>query len=299
MTEEFRCAAASLRDAEPMVGTAPEDGTWLFVEEPGPWGRKAVAESRLPEDVRALLDGIEDVRVQLVRRHGGVSGPGVRVFAAHLAPTPRVWTTVLDDVRDLPALDVAGLRDGAPDLTSYDGPLWLVCTNGRRDRCCAETGRPVAAALAARWPEETWETTHLGGHRFAGTLLALPSGVALGRLDAGSAVTACKELEAGRLPTETVRGRAGRPAVAQVAELHARAELGLDRLDAVRVGSVDGDTVVLTAGDDVWAVEVGRTPTELRRQSCADLSTKPGWEYHVRSWVQLSRVTPPRTQEDA
>ena len=299
VTEEFRCAAASLRDAEPMAGTAPEDGAWLFVEEPGPWGRKAVAESRLPEDVRAFLDGLEGVRVQLVRRHGGVSGRGVRVFAAHLATTPRVWTTVLDDVRDLPALDVAGLRAGTPDLTPYDAPLWLVCTNGRRDRCCAETGRPIAAALAARWPEETWETTHLGGHRFAGTLLALPSGVALGRLDAGSAVAACKELEAGRIRFDTVRGRAGLSAAAQVAELHLRAALELDGLDAVRVRSVDGDTVLLTAGDEDWAVEVGRTRTEPRRQSCADLKTKPGWEYHVRSWVQPSRVTPPRTQEDA
>jgi len=299
VTDEFRCAAASLRDAEPMAGTAPADVVWLFVEHAGPWGRQAVAESRLPDDVRAFLDGLEGVRVQLVRRHGRASGPGVRVFAAHLAPTPRVWTAVLDDVRDLPALDVAGLRDGAAELTPYDGPLWLVCTNGRRDLCCAEIGRPIAAALAARWPEETWETTHLGGHRFAGTLLALPSGVVLGRLDAGSAVAACKELEAGRLPLDAVRGQAGQPPVAQVAELHARAELGLDGLDAVRVRSVDGERVVLRAGDEDHAVEVDRTPTEPRRQSCADLKTKPGWEYHVRSWVQLSRVTPPRTQEDA
>ncbi len=192
-------------------------------------------------------------------------------------------------MRDLLALDVAALREGAPDLTAYDAPLWLVCTNGRRDRCCAETGRPLAAALAARWPEETWETTHLGGHRFAGTLLALPSGVALGRLDAGSAVAACKELEAGRVPSAAMRGRAGHPAVAQVAELHLRAELGLDRLDAVRVRSVDGETVVLTAGGGDHAVEVGRTATEPRRQSCADLKTKPGWAYHVRSWVRLSQ----------
>ncbi len=123
-------------------------------------------------------------------------------------------------------------------------------------------------------------------------------------MDAGSAVAACKELEAGRIPFDTVRGRAGLPAAAQVAELHLRAALmhdglELDGLDAVRVRSVDGDTVLLTAGDDDWAVEVGRTRTEPRRQSCADLKTKPGWEYHVRSWVQPSRVTPPRTQEDA
>ena len=93
VTEEFRCAAASLRDAEPMAGTAPEDGAWLFVEEPGPWGRKAVAESRLPEDVRAFLDGLEGVRVQLVRRHGGVSGPR----CPRLRRPPRDHAPGLDD----------------------------------------------------------------------------------------------------------------------------------------------------------------------------------------------------------
>ncbi|GAB3793109.1 sucrase ferredoxin [Nocardioides ungokensis] len=288
MTEEFRCAAASLADAEPMAGTAPEDAVWLFVEDVGPWGRKAVAESRLPEEVRAFLDGLDGVRVQLVRRHGGVSRPGVGVFAAHLGAdregSPRVWATTLDDVHDVLDLDVAALRAGRPDLPVHEGPLWLVCTNGRRDRCCAEAGRPIAAALSARWPDETWETTHLGGHRFAGTLLALPSGLALGRLDAGSAVAACKELEAGRLPLDHARGRAGRPPAVQVAELHLRVELDLDDAAPAETLSVDGDTVVLRVGGADYSVEIERILIEPRRQSCADLKTKAGWEHRVRSW---------------
>ena len=31
----------------------------------------------------------------------------------------------------------------------------------------------MAAALTEQWPAQTWETTHLGGHRFAATLLAM------------------------------------------------------------------------------------------------------------------------------
>ena len=183
-----------------MGGTAPDESAWLFVEYAGPWGRKAVAESRLPDDVREFLAGLDGIRVQLVRRHGGVSGPGVRVFTARLGAEPGVWTTVLADVAEVPTLDLAR-PDADPRLTAYDAPLWLVCTNGRRDLCCAETGRPVAAALAARWPDATWETTHLGGHRFAGTLLALPSGYALGRLDARH----------GRHRVQGARGRSAAP----------------------------------------------------------------------------------------
>lgn len=282
---EFRCSAASLLDEESMAGTAPTESTWLLVEYAGPWGRKAVAESRLPDAVRTFLDGLDGVRVQLIRRHGGLSGPGVRVFVVRMGEPegPRVWTAVLDGVGALLDLEVATLATGA-GFAAYDAPLWLVCTNGRRDLCCAEHGRPIASALSARWPESTWETTHLGGHRFAGTLLALPAGVVLGRLDADSAVAACDELIAGRLPAGMTRGRAGLAGIAQVADLHLRRELGLARVDDVTVRAVDGDTVTLDVAGAAYVVRVARNPGEPRRHSCADLVLKAGHVYDVVSW---------------
>lgn len=253
---DFRCSVASRDDGEPIGGTAPSDPAFLLVEHAGSWGRKAVAESRLPEAVRDHLAGLAGVRVQLIRRHGGESGPGVRVFHARASPDGfDVRTVVLPDPEALLDLDLDG--DPDPGWAAYDAPLWLVCTNGRRDRCCAEIGRPITAALAERWPEATWETTHLGGHRFSGTLLALPSGHTLGRLDVASAVEACAILEKGSVPIELSRGRAGIPAAEQVRELH-----------------------VLSGGDpDVEVVEV---PAEPRRASCADLVEKPVTRWEVR-----------------
>lgn len=268
-TPDFRCSRSSVTDGEPMAGTAPTETRYLLVEYAGPWGRHAVAESRLPEHVRQHLAGLDGVRVQLVRRPGGRSDGGVRVFAATLGDVPQVTATILDDVAQLPDLDPV-------DLAPYAGPLWLVCTNGRRDRCCAETGRPVASALADRWREATWETTHLGGHRFAGTLLAVPSGVTLGRLDPATAVEDCALLEQGTLPTRHARGRAGLTGAAQVADLHLRAELGLDLVDDVRVDAVSGELVRLTARGTAYDVTVAQRPGEPRRKSCADLTTKPG-----------------------
>jgi hypothetical protein len=272
----FRCSRVDPVDPEPMAGTAPTDAAWLFVEYAGPWGRRAVAESKLPDAVREHLAGLDGVRVQLIRRHGGESGPGVRLFSATLGPTPVVRTAVLGDVTDLL---------GPIAWEAHDEPLWFVCTNGRRDVCCAEAGRPVTAALAARWPEATWETTHLGGHRFSGTLLALPSGIALGRLDAETAVRAVIDLEAGRLPVAHARGRAGATGAAQVAELHLRTELDLVGLADVALVSTDGGDVVLDAAGERHDVRVEESPGEPRRQSCADLKTKPAPVYVVARWV--------------
>ena len=274
-TPDFRCSGASATDAEELAGTAPTETEYLFVEHTGPWGRQAVAESRLPEAVRDHLAGLDGVRVQLIRRVGGLREEGVRVFAAALGgAAPQVTTTVLADVDELLALDPAALEP-------YAGPLWLVCTNGRRDLCCAELGRPVAGALAGRWPEATWETTHLGGHRFAATLLALPSGIALGRLDPASAVEACRALEQGLLPVAQSRGRAGLGGAAQVADLHLRRELGLDRLEDVEVESEDGATVRLRARGTAYDVTVAQRPGEPRRQSCGDLKVKPAPVFEV------------------
>ena len=78
-------------------------------------------------------------------------------------------------------------------------PVLLVCTNGRRDVCCAVRGRPVALEAARRRPGAVWESSHTGGHRFAPTGVLLPHGVTLARLDAAL----CAEV------LESAAGRAG------------------------------------------------------------------------------------------
>lgn len=248
---DFRCSLASLTDEEPMVGTAPTDPDFLLVEAPGPWGREAITENRLPDVVREHL-ATHDLKVLLIRRYGGGGGPGTRVFRARrVGEEFEVTTALLDAPEDLLALDLdAG-------LTPYDGPLWLVCANGKRDLCCAEIGREVAGVLAARWPEGTWETTHLGGHRFSGTLLAFPSGLCLGRLSVIDAVDVCAEVEAGVVPLSRTRGRSGRPGVEQARELH------------------------LLAGGDP-EVDVVEVPGPTRRQSCGDLKVKGTVRYEIR-----------------
>ncbi len=289
-----RCTTSSQTTGEPLLGSAPGDRRWLLVEHAGPWGRRAVAESRLPAAVREHLMGLDDVRVQLIRQPGRTA-EGVRVFLAEASEggVMRVWAATLDAERDLLGVDPADPEGSG--LTRYDehadGPLLLVCTNGRRDRCCAELGRPVVAALAERWPAGTWETTHLGGHRFAATLVALPAGVALGRLDAGSAVLACAELVAGRVPADVLRGRVGLPPAAQVAEQQLRAGLGLSGLAEVQVVSIrpgdQGALVRLRAQGATHELEVVARPGPPVRPSCAEDATSASTAYRVH-WTSPS-----------
>ncbi|MEU3711752.1 sucrase ferredoxin [Streptomyces catenulae] len=250
------CTLASREGAEPLAGTAAAARTWLLIEQPGPWGAEALTNSHLDPDLgralKAATDGT-DVRVALIRRPGPYSRRGTmlrrRVFLAHTAPG-RSWirTTTLADPKSLLRLDFtaagAGHHDGLWD--AYTGsPLALVCTNGKRDRCCAVLGRPLAADLA-KSGTEAWEVTHIGGHRFAPTLVVLPYGYAYGRASADLVRHAVEAADNGQILLDHCRGRSTWDRPAQAADLAVRDMLGehrTDALDVVRADAVRSETV--------------------------------------------------------
>ncbi len=113
-----------------------------------------------------------------------------------------------------------------------------MCTNGKRDQCCALRGRPVAGAIADGTDWDTWECSHLGGHRFAATMMLLPTGDMFGWLDEESAVEVTRRFDAGLLVLPHYRGRCGQPEQVQAA-LHAAAlRLGDSRRGVLAVSGV-------------------------------------------------------------
>lgn len=258
------CSAASLAADEPTAGTAAVARSWLAVEQPGPWGRSALTESGLDRGVGRALDigsAGTGVRVVLVRQPGRPADdrPGRRrVLAASTAPGV-TWLAerLVEDVGELAALDLARLGQGEvpPGFRLRERSAYLVCTNGRRDRCCALAGRPLAAALAGTVPEEVWEVSHLGGHRFAPTSLLLPHGYSHARLTEPLAREVLAAAAGGRVALPGLRGRSTweRPGQAVEVALRERHGLvGLDDLRDVRVepGGERGTwTTTVTAGD--------------------------------------------------
>ncbi|MEU3794053.1 sucrase ferredoxin [Streptomyces fructofermentans] len=232
------CAKVSRDLEEPLAGTAATARTWLLIEQPGPWGADALTSSHLdPVLGRALEKAAEGtgVRIALIRRPGRHADCRTiserRVYAAHTAPG-NTWLhqAVTSDPRRLLDLDFAGLGAGLPGTfdSALDGrphtgePLALVCTNGKRDRCCALLGRPLAAELAASGVEGVWEVTHLGGHRFSPTVLVLPSGYAYGRAEAHAVKEVLQGVREGRVVTEGCRGSSAWERPGQAAELAVR-----------------------------------------------------------------------------
>jgi hypothetical protein len=68
----------------------------------------------------------------------------------------------------------------------------LVCTHGKRDRCCGSLGTSLHTALQPDdhfrpdQPVRIRRTSHTGGHRFAPTAFLFPEGTSWGYLDQSS-----------------------------------------------------------------------------------------------------------------
>lgn len=245
-THEHAGCAAICRDLdEPLAGTAPSAAVgWLLIEHPGPWPAFG-----LPHDVpapiarfshRALQHG---VRTQLIRRPDRtgrqVALPTVMI-AGGAAPQRWLERRALTEPRLLAELDPAGFAGlQAPGFGTPVEAALLVCTHGRREVCCARYGRPVAQRLAERFGPLVWETTHVGGDRFAANLVFLPSGHYFGRLDPDEAVAVTEAALCGRIDLDRFRGTAGLPEEAQAAEWLLRRALGIEEADAVRYLGAD------------------------------------------------------------
>jgi len=180
---------------------------------------------------------------------------------------------------------------GASHLEQPDAaaPLLLVCAHGLHDVCCALRGRPVAAALAERWPEATWECSHVGGDRFAANLVVLPDGVYYGNLDGERAVSVVGSHLRGEVAVDHLRGMTRVPPAAQVAlaEVHRRygpfgaADVQLSDLDH----SADGRWRVELTTPHPRPRTVTVTVSSSRRRSaqltCRAPGETPAMEYHV------------------
>ncbi len=231
------CAEASEYVREPMAGTAAFATTWFFVEERGNWAPEAIESAGLRGEhqrIQGWLTSMPNARLQLIRRRGR-SGPR-RVYIAE----PAQQRVRRFDVDELAEVDIHG-------GTEVKEPLFFVCTHGKRDRCCALRGNKLFTALEAEAGPRAWQTSHLGGHRFAATMISLPHGYCFGRVEPGEAAAIVRE---GIHDLEKLRGRVSYRHPVQAGEVALRQYLALRGLDDVQV-------LRYRHKDRVWTVHFG------------------------------------------
>ena len=285
------CSDRSLERNDPLAGTAGFGERWFLVEIDGAWGTHAFLQSRLdPALGRQLVRHIEGagIRPLAIRRTGKRADErrqqahwrwaAVDARAGHESVR---WGSV-DDPRDL--LDVP--LDGSTGEASTE-PVLCVCTHARHDQCCAVKGRSVVTALAKRHPKLTWECSHLGGDRFAATMILFPHGLHYGRVPAADAPAVVDRYRDGLVDARYLRGRSSLQNPVQAAQSFARASRGEFRVDSLLpVSSLkqeDEWTIVLDHDGEPVTVVVAETLSEPLLSTCGATRFAPVREFTLRS----------------
>ena len=264
------------------------------MEQAGAWGRHALVESELDRRVGAAL--VErcrqaGVRPLLIRRPGGTRAPGpARCYLAH-SGVRHSWLEALEleDAADVLDLDLTVLaRQHAPGLgRRQDAPLYLVCTNGRHDRCCADFGRPLVRAMAAAGVGDIWECSHVGGDRFAANLVCLPDGVYFGRVSPSVGPGLASDYAVGLLDLDHLRGRSCHPPLVQAAELFVRRATGMRAMSGLVLATVApvaddvAEVTFATATATTWRARVERRRSPASLLTCQSDRASAPWAYRL------------------
>lgn len=201
----------------------------VVVSLPTPWPKPAVGDPHLKAATAALTRSPIPSRLFAGEPWG--NGYGVELyertgmqFAAYrwVAETADEVTEIVSTIAAAPH----GSHGMAPIEVTV--PTFFVCTQGSHDMCCGDMGVALADQIEVERPDyRLRRVSHTGGHRFAPTFLALPSG----RMWAYADLALVDRVASGSVTVDDLRmycrGWLGAPTgFGQVAELAARIEAG-------------------------------------------------------------------------
>lgn len=258
--EFFYCSQLSRGASERAFGTASVGELWLLIEYARPWGPHALRDSELSTDVKNYLEQlvrrIPRARLLFIKQETkrGQRESAFNFFVVRSSERePLMVKYRLDDYEQLKSiyLDVATLATG--DVGGCAGeiikePLYLVCTHGKRDKCCAKFGYPLYKSLREERGDNVWQSSHVGGDRFAANLVCFPHGLFYAHMTGDAARGVTREYERARMVLDKFRGRACFSYPVQAAEFFIRGETGLTGLDDLRHLSSE------RAGQQSWRI---------------------------------------------
>jgi len=294
------CSLASRQAGEQLFATAPQTRYWLLLEYPHPMGEKAFEESRIPAPVKTHLSNVLNnlplsrlllIRQPEVRNRGHLS---LFICISH-ENNPRLYEIHLNTYADILTLDLLSILRGEEHPSQWERVafLFLVCTNGKRDPCCARRGLPVYKQMSQFAAHSVWQTSHVGGHRFAPNIILLPYGIYYGRVESDQCQRLIEAARDNHLLIDFLRGRACYPPEVQAAEFFLRRETQNTQLDAFALFSdqkVDHNRWIVRfrsktselfelhlsgTSSDVEIFESCKTPEQRTRRT----------QYHLDKWL--------------
>jgi hypothetical protein len=276
------CSEYSRNVGEQLFGTAKPVELWLLIEHRGRWERDAV--ESLPAPARDAVGKLQlrypAMRLALIRQTGREEKELHGFMALTAEAKPQLFGFTFENHEDLGSLDFEQVLTGKPMARS----LFLVCTHGVHDRCCAKFGNALYQQMDRSAGEDAWQVSHIGGCRFAPNVVVLPQGLVQGRVAADDCAQLVQEASAGRAVPRLLRGRSCYDKPVQAAEYFLRTEAGeTGALRLETVGLCDRDwKVVFRSGAEKRTVWMTREDTGIfTYKSCAAVERSARPEFRL------------------
>tara|TARA_Y100000590_G_scaffold76719_2_gene84920 strand:+ start:1744 stop:2706 length:963 start_codon:yes stop_codon:yes gene_type:complete len=196
MEKQLTCSSFSESVGEQIFGTAPMWNWCICIEAPFPWQSNVLQSNffqkhLLIDDLTWFSDNMPGLRIQAINADDNHTKDSIRVLSFkeqdnHIVKTEYLFPEfefkkhilALINGTDQQSLDIYAKKE----QNTQD---YLICTHGNRDFCCGFWGYQLYKELSESYSSESirfWRTSHLGGHRFAPTLLSLDDARYWGRI---------------------------------------------------------------------------------------------------------------------
>lgn len=271
----YTCSLESTNVEEPLFGTMSKSSIWILLEYPFSWGAKALKNSKIPQPVKerlsSMVDSSPEVRLQLIKKpKSNLTGQITIYVAIPRESQPILYKFLLAKYDDILNVDFTAIFSGEQVYQDriQKEPIYLVCTNGKRDPCCAKFGIPVFTSLRRMGGDKVWQTTHVGGHRFAANVLCFPHGILYGRVAREDVQPIVDSFQSGKIYLEKYRGRACYNEVVHAAEYYLRNKTNNNGISAFHLQGVE------EKAENQWSVQFLKSEdnAQYRIQISASLS---------------------------
>lgn len=254
------CSQLAFKYKEPLHGTAAHFRALILLEYNAHWEERVVKKGHIPAAVRIHLETwlkqTPASRICFIKRGKPKTGP-LQCYLINPAPGQQAMKALeLDQYEALLDIDLEAefkklteSKNAASGEKLQAEPLYLICTHASRDRCCGIYGLPLYRELLKRYPDQTWQISHIGGHRWAPNLVIMPHGMYHGYVYPETLDPILEATQAGKIHLETLRGFTAQTKAEQAAEIFVRQHAGLTDL-------IPFQEINLEAREDSWQAHV-------------------------------------------
>ena len=228
MSDLNYCSVLSRNSAEPLAGSAPFARHFVFITWPKKYWQYEALEAKggFPQGLKKWMKEQSEVNGKISIRLVSRAGLGQDKVEIYIYPEKYCYSNVLPS--QIPAVLESYFRDGITAAFSpapIEGEQIFICTHGRHDKCCAKFGQELADKMRyhvsrQKTAVEVWDSSHLGGHRFAATMIDFPAGRAYGHLSADELPNYLASRKAAQVYGRAYRGSVFLSGLEQVAEAH-------------------------------------------------------------------------------